>query len=118
MQNDDWLKDIKAGDTVINSPSIGRNNEYTATVTHATKTRIHIGGTKYRRDGREIGGSVWHRTYLHEATPAAIAAIHRRERVSKLARTFAEMQWHKLPLEVLETIEGIVAENWPKEKEQ
>lgn len=38
------------------------------TVTHTTKTQVHCGTTKFRRDGFEIGGSIWHKMYARPAT--------------------------------------------------
>lgn len=116
MANNDWLKDLKAGDTVIVSPGASYNPDYLDKVIKTTATQIHCGNCKFRKsDGRQMGGRVFHTAWLEEPTPAAVEAIHLREEVGRLARKFADLNWRKLPLAALEQIERIVAEN-TKEK--
>lgn len=46
------LADVKAGDEVVVRSHYGRVLEM---VTHATPTQIHIGRSKYTRNGRQMG---------------------------------------------------------------
>lgn len=119
MDNNKWLKDLKAGDLVIVSPGASYNSDYVATVTYTTATQVHIGGTKYdRANGREKGANSWHRSRLEQATPAAIEAIRLREEIGRLVRKFADLNWRKLPIDALEQIERIIAANQKEEGKQ
>lgn len=118
MDNNDWLKNLKAGDTVIVSPGASYNPDYLSEVTKTTATQIHCGNWKFRKqDGRQMGGNAFYTAWLEEPTPAAIEAIRLREEISRLALRFSHsMNWYKLPLAALEQIERIISENAPKEK--
>ena len=62
MSNNEWLQNIKVGDTVIVRPSIGRHNERVDTVTHATPTQVHVRYGKYRRsNGQQMASGIWDR---------------------------------------------------------
>lgn len=65
MADNDWLQNLKVGDTVL-VPD-GRDNETPALISRATATQIVAGGCKYRRcDGRKRGSDSYVR--IREAT--------------------------------------------------
>jgi len=116
MAKDDnnWLQNLKPGDSVIVSPGATYTPDYVAMVTRTTATQIHIGNVKFRRtNGREVGGDRWHSADLREPTPDALAAVRLREHKARLLSKFRETRWGRLPLSVLEEIERMVDGSMP-----
>lgn len=58
----DSLEQIQVNDFVIVS---GKNDLLLKKVTKVTNTQIHIGDTKYRKDGSEINSDKWHSTRIY-----------------------------------------------------
>jgi len=75
---DDWIKKLKAGDTVIIH---GKWSDRLAKIDKITPTgKIKIGDTHYSPDGYSIGnGTRLYVTSLCEATPEAIEALRQKE---------------------------------------
>lgn len=115
MEN--WLEQLKTGDSVIVSGSYTGSLPLVKEVDRITNTQIVIGSTKYRRDsGRQIGGSTWHWSWLQEATPEAVKKIKDEGRRRKLQYDLRETKWQRLSLEALEEITAIVARAKESEK--
>lgn len=101
MSTNDWLQQLKAGDTVAISgrlsptPTLGM-------VDRATATQIVLAGNArfVRKDGREHGVDDWARRVLLEPTQDVVRAATHARLVAKLRR----VQWDALPLETLESV--------------
>lgn len=79
----DWLKELKPGDTVIISRGYYSTN--VREVEKITVTQIVVGGTRYNRNtGRQCGTQGYNTAYIRQATPEKIDQIHREECISTL----------------------------------
>lgn len=105
----EFLKTLKAGDTVIIDGQGHSRDQRVATVEKVTSTQITAGGERFTRaSGAAIGYSGrYTKPHLREPTPAMLDLIRRRVVTAKLARALSESQvadQYLLPIEVLEAM--------------
>jgi len=110
------LEHVQTGDQIIlhrgwAPPGIPENS--LETVTHATKTQILLGDTRFRRrDGKPVGSGYYDRgKWIEPATPEAIERMHaaneynrRERRRNTLYRAIRDAKIKGLELEALEDI--------------
>lgn len=110
-ESNEWLKNLRAGDTVIVELSGAYRSQSVKKVDRVIPTQIIIGSTKYNKSyGREIGGGSnrWNHYYLSEATPAKVQQVRDDNRRNNLAFKLRDMQWAQLPLATLEAIDALL----------
>lgn len=111
---DEWLVNLKVGDTVIVSTPQGYRDCLTrSSVKRLTKTLIFTeDGMKFRRRTGCNPGD-WAASFLLEPTPENMERL--RDSVLKnrqigLARKLRKYAWHKLSLETLQGVEKLLGE--------
>jgi hypothetical protein len=114
-----WLQELKAGDTVIVRGSSGRRE--VRKVQRVTKARVFTSeSTSFNKsNGSEVGGSVWSREHIYEATPEDIADVLRETKRNKLRSTLRNLdrsQINALTDSQLERIAAILG--WNREREE
>ena len=111
MNSNEWLQELKAGDTVIVKGSHGRRE--VRTVQRVTPTQIVVGLTKYhKKDGREVGGDYFTQ-YLKQATAESVAeirAVAKRNNLRNILRNLDRATTDALTDSQLERIAAILAE--------
>lgn len=100
--NNQWLKNIKAGDTVILESGGYYGGASVEKVERLTKTQIVLkSGGKFRRDsGNMVGGDAWSRSQIREPTEDGLNAI----RKAVLVRKLKAFKWDELDLQTLRDI--------------
>lgn len=92
MKENKWLETLKVNDKVIIPNDDFRGGDRVYPINKLTKTQIHVKisdvvVSKFRRDtGRSVGRSIWHTTWLQEATPEKIQQIVAKRLKAKLKR--------------------------------
>ncbi len=103
----EWLENLKVGDTVIVSGGDLNSRDYVSTVVRFTKTLIIVNnqriGVKFRRDGRSRGGG-FHPLWLQQPTQEALDEIMQ----TTLAIRCSRHDWKSLPLETLREVAGLL----------
>ena len=98
-----WLKDLKVGDDVIVANCF---SDHFTKVEHVTKTKITVGGRKFRvSDGYAVergGGFV--RSHLTKATPAKFAE----RKLNHKRRFLREFEWDNLADDLVEPIFNLI----------
>jgi hypothetical protein len=119
-ESNEWLQNLKAGDSVIVKQSGSYRSESVKKVDRVTATQVAIGTTKYRRDnGREVGGSNrWGARWLYEATPEQVQRIRDESRRDNLAYKLRDMQWSQVPLATLEAIDALLTAQAAKAEQE
>lgn len=110
MTNNNWLQNLKAGDTVMRqSTSIG-SVATPVKIDRVTATQIIIGSTRFRRsDGHRMGeGNSWYSHWISEATPEAIEKANAELRRRKLINDLREVDWRNQKTELLETVWQVI----------
>lgn len=79
--NNEWIKNLKAGDMVIISNRYGQSLRKVDKITPAGFVRVN--SFLFNQDGRERGGNTWERSYLREATPELIQELREKETIKK-----------------------------------
>lgn len=113
--NNDWLKELKAGDKVIVVTGGFNARRTVEIVEKATATQIVLPrGARYRKsDGDLIGRNRWHQNRLEQATPEAVVAANEAKRVLHLDARLSNVKWGDVPLAKLERIAKILDESEP-----
>lgn len=87
----EWLKNLEPGDKVILESHYSKNIE---TVERTTKTQIILKGIKIKfrkSSGYQIGGDIWSKMSIHEATPKKIKKIQDNIEKTKLRKKIKEL---------------------------
>jgi flagellar motor switch protein FliG len=112
MNDNTWLQELKAGDTVL----VSRHPyEDIRTVKRVTPTQIVVVVSNYeerfrKSDGWEIGGRTYNRRFLRHATPEKIAELKRQETRGKHIRAIQNAKLDALTDSQLERIAAILVE--------
>lgn len=86
MSDSEWLQSLKAGDEAIVYVGIS-TSPYLATVDRTTATQIITGPHRFhRKNGNEVGASVYSRTHIMQPTPERVEKARRAAALSKLRR--------------------------------
>lgn len=102
----DWLKNLKVGDTVIAS---GRNFNRICTIDRLTKTQIVVGNLKYRiSDGGLVGAGNWNYGSLHEPTEEFINNIKNTQKRNILINNIKNIDWYSYDNDKLDAVLKIV----------
>jgi hypothetical protein len=107
MGTNDWLAQLKEGDTVL---AIGRSSESVRRVQRLTATLIVLdNGDRFNRKyGSSTGTDAWTSVHLAEATPEHIERIRTEGKRQRLAQSLSRRNWLNLPLPVLEEINAVL----------
>lgn len=108
-----WLEQLKPGDKVIVSGLGTFGSKAVCIVERLTTTQIILCGisTRYRRNsGDEVGGDIWNRSYLMEATPHAIQEIREKTERNKAIRAIESASFKTLSTDQLVRIVAILKE--------
>lgn len=98
MEYADWINGLKRGDDVIVKAGFINDTLRLLTVTHATPKQVEVEQERYwRKNGRRIGDSGFHRAYLLQPTPALMERVRREHVLSRLRNE----RWDNHPNEVL-----------------
>lgn len=106
---DEWLENLKPGDTVIVS---FRGERILRQVEKVGKLHITVDGDKYRKNsGVQAGDGRWYYRSLHEVTPEKIAEMKEEQRRAiLLAKLNREVMWKDYPTDTLARVVAIVEE--------
>ena len=113
----DWIKNLKAGDTVIIEGSYGVVS--VEKVLKITPTGKIVVGDETKKEtfsrGGWGGGDIWHRRNIVEATPERMEAIRRGNIIHKITTRATKSHLGTLPTETLLAILELVGKPKPKE---
>lgn len=108
MENKDWLKNLKQGDSVIVK---SRYRKTLSTIDKITPTgRIKIGTSQYK-DGYLMGGNTWDHEYLIEASEEEIVKLQEEIERRNLVNEVRNINTNKLSLDQLRRIKLIFDES-------
>ena len=100
---------LNVGDKVVIDGRYG--HQTLTTVERLTKTQIITSKGKFRRsDGFSVGGDLWARELLREATPERIARIHEKEMRAGIIYKITRLDLHSLSTDKLQQIRDILDE--------
>ena len=106
------LENTQVGDNLLSSAGWG---QLILTVTHTTKTQVHCGTRKFRRDGRELGTDRWSRSYARTATEEQLAEVReegkRRHLIGRIVTLCTRPNLAKLTTDQLVTIHELLVPN-------
>jgi hypothetical protein len=109
MDNQEWLKNLKAGDPAAIS-GYDLDHYYSVTVKNVTPTgRITVVDkrgteTKFDSHGRQMNADRWHPNFLSPITPEMQATRRRKNLIHQIQET----KWSNLNLEQLEQVDSLV----------
>lgn len=119
-----WLQALKPGDAVLSGSVFGHKDhdpgDVAGKVTRVTPARIYVDlhgfgkEEEYDRKTGDLRGGRFQR--LWPATPTALKRIKDTEDKQRLYYKFSAVDWKKLPVEALRTIDGIVETHLPPKK--
>lgn len=84
-REDVWLAQLKKGDSAVVVSGFIHNTLRLRVVTHSTPAQVEVDKERYwRKNGRRIGDSGYHRAHLKEPTPELLVKIRRDHALSRL----------------------------------
>lgn len=113
MSDHDWLKDLKAGDTVI----VEREGFYGATsistILRFTSNFIVVkesngSETKFRKESGWEPGPGYHHAQMRQATPEALTELRERIYRANFENKLKHLNWNDVPLDRLKEIREII----------
>jgi len=110
-----WLEGLNVGDQVI----IRRHNSQSLVrISRITPKQIVIGGHSrfWKRNGEQVGASVWNYATLYPATDEAVREVRERVERQKLINKVCVVRWEHFPLEYLRRVYAIVEEFWAEQE--
>lgn len=112
MNDNQWLQELKAGDSVVVSGAGWHDVQEIEKVERVTKTQIILAGDqRYRKDdGHKVGGSAWRRGWLSQATPELVAQVQADELNRRLTVRMEDTKWKQVSLSKKERIAAILDE--------
>ena len=105
MSEIDWLRNLKAGDSVVEYDRW--NGKAIRKVERTTPTTIVLSEyKKYRRkDGAMVGNSdKWFRAYIRQPTPELVAEIRDRDDRARLLN----VNWSKVPIDTVRAVLAVL----------
>jgi hypothetical protein len=103
----EWLRSLKAGDEVAVYAGYVYGSYTFTTVARTTKTMVVTAdGSRYRiQNGDAVGGDSYRQDRLVQPTEELKGKVRQRA----LAESMPRQPWAKVPLEILEQIQALVA---------
>lgn len=102
---DEWLEKLKVGDVVVIGDTYYPYSMSITKVERLTATQVIVGGSKYcRSNGSAIGGSIWTRNGMYEATPELV----RKVKVGRARQRLIQVNWNNVSDELVSQIDASV----------
>ena len=107
-----WLYELKKGDTVILCDGLVRTIEI---VSEATRETVTVNNIKFsRRKNESIPFSFWDTTHLIKPTDKLMDEVRQESRKKKLVDILNRYDYNKMPIEVLEKVKELLNEGYRK----
>ena len=110
-----WLESLCVGDQVI----IRRHNSQSLVrVSRITPKQIVIGGYSrfWKRNGEQVGASVWNSATLYPATEEAVRNVREKIERQKLINKVCVFRWEHLSVEHLRKVAALI-DDFRKERD-